>query len=302
MSYSYVIDPVAWGVEHQVCSQGRVPIGSVTGNRPKSHLRNIMTQRAELLDQPEPEEHFVQLYGKDDRLLTRNVSRYLSEGLRRGDGLLVIATAEHRGSMVRQLNGERTYTRAVLEGRLVFLDAQATLNRFMVDGEPDQVRFERIIGEALAGVRTRAVHSGIRAYGEMVGVLWKAGQFSAAVRLEELWNELLQAGNVSLFCAYPIDVFSPEFQAASLDALLCAHTHVVPTDSALEGALNRAMDEVLGDRVDDLRRLIQANHRPAWAVIPKPEAIILWLRNNLPGSAERILDRARQYYQLAASA
>jgi len=40
----------------------------------------------------------------------------------------------------------------------------------------------------------------------------------------------------------------------------------------------------------------------AWAVIPRPEAIILWLRNNLPGSAERILDRARQYYQLAASA
>jgi hypothetical protein len=136
----------------------------------------------------------------------------------------------------------------------------------------------------------------------MVGVLWKAGQFSAAARLEEFWNELLQASDVSLFCAYPIDVFSSEFQAASLDALLCAHTHVVPTDSALEGALNRAMDEVLGDRVDDLRRRIKANHRPAWAVIPKPEAIILWLHNNLPGSVDQILDRARQYYQLAASA
>jgi hypothetical protein len=259
-----------------------------------------MAARAELLEQPEPEEHFVQLYGKDDRLLIRNVSRYLSEGLRRGDGLLVIATAEHRSSMVRQLAGERTYTRAVLEGRLVFLDAEATLNRFMLDGEPDQARFQRTIGEALAGVRTRAVQSGIRAYGEMVGVLWKASQFSAAVRLEELWNELLLSSDVSLFCAYPIDVFSPEFQSESVDALLCAHTHLVPNDSALEGALNRAMDEVLGDRVDDLRRLIQANHRPAWAVIPKPEAIILWLRNNLPGSAERILDRARQYYQLAS--
>jgi DcmR-like sensory protein len=261
-----------------------------------------MAQRAELLDQPEAEEHFVQLYGKDDRRLIRNVSRYLSEGLRRGDGLLVIATAEHRGSMVRQLAGERTYTRAILEGRLVFLDAEATLARFMVDGEPDQARFERIIDEALAGVRARAVHSGIRAYGEMVGVLWKASQFSAAVRLEELWNELLHSSDLSLFCAYPIDVFSPEFQSESVDALLCAHTHLVPTDSALEDALNRAMDEVLGDRVDDLRRLIQANHRPAWAVIPKPEAIILWLRNNLPGSAERILHRARQHYQLAASA
>ena len=261
-----------------------------------------MTQCAELLDQPKPEEHFVQLYGKNDRLLTRNVARYLGEGLRRGDGLLVIATAEHRGSVVRQLAEERTYTRAVLEGRLVFLDAEATLNRFMVDGEPDRARFERIIGETLRGVRGRAVHSGIRAYGEMVGVLWKAGQFSAAVRLEELWNQLLDSSDVSLFCAYPIDVFSPEFQAASVDALLCAHTHLVQTDSALEGALNQAMDEVLGARVDGLRRLIQANHRPAWAMIPKPEAIILWLRNNLPGSVDQILDRAREYHRLAASA
>ncbi|MEA2724113.1 MAG: hypothetical protein QOH59_1884, partial [Gemmatimonadales bacterium] len=47
-----------------------------------------MTSCAELLDQVDPEEHLVQLYGKDDRLLTRNISRFLAEGLRRGDGLL----------------------------------------------------------------------------------------------------------------------------------------------------------------------------------------------------------------------
>jgi hypothetical protein len=45
----------------------------------------------EILDQPQPEEHFVQLYGADDRVLTTNVSRYLVEGLRRGDGLLSTA-------------------------------------------------------------------------------------------------------------------------------------------------------------------------------------------------------------------
>jgi hypothetical protein len=261
-----------------------------------------MMPRSDLLDQPQAEEHFVQLYGKDDRLLTRNVARYLSEGLRRGDGLLVIATAEHRGTLVRQLTEERAYSKAVLEGRLVFLDAETTLNRFLVNGEPDQSRFESIIGEALRGVRSRAVQSGVRAYGEMVGVLWTAGQFAAAVRLEELWNRLLQASDVSLFCCYPIDVFSPEFKASSVDALLCAHTHVLPTDSALEGALNRAMDDVLGTRVEGLRGLMQTNHRPAWAAMPKAEAIILWLRNNLPGSADQILNRAREYYQLAVSA
>jgi hypothetical protein len=261
-----------------------------------------MSLPAKLFEHPEPEEHFVQLYGKDDRLLTRNVSRYLSEGLRRGDGLLVIATAEHRRSLVGLLTEERAYSRAVLEGRLVFLDAQGTLSRFMVDGEPDQGRFESVIGEALQKVRSRAVHTGIRAYGEMVGVLWQAGELAAAARLEELWNQLLKASDVSLYCAYPIDVLSPEFHHASIDALMCSHTHLVPSQDALEIALDKAMDEVLGGRADGLRNLIQANHRPAWAAIPKAEEIILWLRNNLPGSAEKILDRAREYQKLSASA
>jgi hypothetical protein len=273
----------------------------MTGERQQSYPGNAMTPRAELLEHPLPEEHFVQLYGKDDRLLIRNVSRYLSEGLRRGDGLLVIATAEHRGTLVRHLSGERAYPKAVLEGRLVFLDAETTLNRFLVDCEPDQSRFEGIIGEAIRGVRARAGHNGVRAYGEMVGLLWKDGRFSAAVRLEELWNRLLESSDVSLFCSYPIDVFSPEFKASSVDALLCAHTHLVPTDSAVEEALRRAMDDVLGARADGLRNLMQTNHRPAWASMPKAEAIILWLRNNLPGSADQILNRAREYYLLAAS-
>jgi hypothetical protein len=136
----------------------------------------------------------------------------------------------------------------------------------------------------------------------MVGLLWKAGEYTAAAHLEQLWNELLKQRDVSLFCAYPIDVLSPEFQAGKVDALLCAHTHLLPVDAALEAALNRAMDEVLGNRVDDLGHLMQGNHRPSWGAIPKAEALVLWLRNNLPGSADEILRRARQYYQPVALA
>lgn len=261
-----------------------------------------MSSCAELLDRLKPEEHVVQLYGSDDRLLTQNVGRFLSEGLKRGDGLLVIATSEHRSTLARQLREESGYSRAVLEGRLVFLDAATTLARFMVDGSANAELFHAAVGEAVNGVRSRAVHSGIRAYGEMVGLLWKAGEYAAAVQLEELWNDLLKLGDVSLFCAYPIDVLSPEFEAGKLDALLCAHTHLLPVDGALEGALNRAMDEVLGGRVDDVRHLMQTNHRPTWAAIPKAEALVLWLRNNLPGSADEILGLARQYYRPVALA
>jgi hypothetical protein len=255
-----------------------------------------MTSCAEFLDEPEPEGHFVQFYGSDDRLLTKNVSRFLAEGLRRGDGLLAIAAPEHSGSVARQLREERGYSKAVLEGRLVFLDAQATLDRFMVEGQPNAELFESVIGEALKGVSARAGHTGVRAYGEMVGLLWRAGQRAAAAQLEGFWNNLLRSRNLSLFCGYPIDVFGEEFQVDRMDPLLCAHTHMLPVDDALESALNQAMNEILGPSVDGLRELIKANYHPAWGDVPRSEAAILWLRNNLPGSAKQILQLAQQYY------
>jgi hypothetical protein len=257
----------------------------------------------ELLDRLEAEHHVVQLYGSDDRLLTLNVGRYLGEGLRRGDGLLVIATPEHRTSLTRHLREDQAYPRAVLEGRLAFLDAEVTLSRFMQDGSPDPELLHSVVGEALKRVTARAVHSGVRAYGEMVGLLWKAGAEKAAISLEELWNGLLKQSEVSLFCAYPIDVFGPDFLPGRVDALLCSHTHLLPLDPALEQALALAMEEVLGPRLEGIRDLIQANHRPAWGQVPRAESLVLWLRNNLPGSADQILARARQHYleQSAAS-
>ena len=256
-----------------------------------------MTSCAELLDNVHPEGHLVQLYGKDDRLLTRNIGRFLTQGMRRGDGLLMIASPEHSGSVARALRQEPAYSKAVLEGSLVFLDAQATLDRLLLDGQPDRELFNAVVGEALRGVQARAGHTGIRAYGEMVGLLWIAGQREAAVRLEALWNGLLRSSDISLFCAYPIDVFAEEFRSENVDAVLCAHTHMIPIDEQLEGALNRAMDEVLGERVTSLRALIKTNHRPSWGEVPRAESIILWLRSNLPGSASQIMNLARQYYQ-----
>jgi hypothetical protein len=141
---------------------------------------------------------------------------------------------------------------------------------------------------------------GLRAYGEMVGVLWKARQFAAAIRLEQLWNRLLEQSSFSLYCAYAIDVFGREFEVSNLDGVLSTHTHMVPaqSDGTLETALNRSMNEILGPKADALRVLIKANYRPAWAVIPAAESILLWLRKNLPGQVDQIVARAQQHYQL----
>jgi hypothetical protein len=252
-----------------------------------------MSSCRELLDGLKPPEHVVQFYGDDDRLLIQNVGRFLSEGLKRGDGLLVIATPEHRTSLTGSLRSESGYSRAVLEGRLMFLDARATLDRFLVDGYPDPELFESVIGESLRRVGIQAVHTGVRAYGEMVGLLWTTGEREAAVQLEHLWNDLLSQSEASLFCSYPVDVLSHEFESGKVDRLLCTHTHLLPSDPALQNALDRAMDEVVGLRLQDLR----PQFRGQWGAVPPAEALVLWIRSNMRDSADQILARAREYYQ-----
>jgi len=300
------------GMSNVPCAIGEYAEGTDDRLRAASSFRHCsntravlflcMSYAARLLEHPEPAGHFVQLYGEDDGLLIKNVARYLAEGLRRGDGLVVIATPEHSEPIARELRQDRAYSRAVLEGCVVFLDAEATLAELTVGEHPDPDRFKAVVGETVTRVQQRAGHSAVRGYGEMVGLLWKAGRFSDAVLLEECWNGLLDSSNLRLFCAYPIDVFGHDFQVEKVDQVLCAHTHMLPVDDALESALNLAMDEVLGARMLALRGLMKANHRPSWGVVPKSEALILWLRNNLPGTADEILRLARHYYRPPAAA
>ena len=259
---------------------------------------------SQILGTPKPHGHFVQLYDGDAKILSINVARYLCDGLIDNEGGIVIATAEHGAAILAELQKLGVNTSQVIdESRLLMLDAQCTLGEFMIDGHPDWNRFEKAIGAAMRKVEA-AGPARLRAYGEMVGILWTAGQYTAAVRLEEFWNKLLEGDKFSLYCSYPIDIFAKDFQISGVDALLCDHTHLIPTgtDECLENAINRAMDERLGARARGLRLLIKANYRPSWAVLPKAEGIILWLRNNLPHDAEEILNLARQYYRASEPA
>jgi MEDS: MEthanogen/methylotroph, DcmR Sensory domain len=253
-----------------------------------------------LLDNQEPHGHLVQFYQADDALLTSNVVDFLTDGLKRGDALLVITTPERNAAFTAGLaEAGIDPTTAIRERKLLFADAEQTLRRFMLDGEPDWMRFERTIGALIREVRPQHDHGGLRAYGEMVGILWQEGQFAAAIHLEQLWNNMMSAKAFHLFCAYPIDVFGKDFDSETLDPLLCAHTHLVPAgrNQDLNSAVQRAIDDVLGSDAHALRARIEADQNPSWASIPEAESAILWLRNNLPQHADEILLQARQHYQ-----
>ena len=245
-----------------------------------------------------PHQHFVQFYTADADALVLNVTRYISEGLRNGESAIVIATRAHTELFRRALEPACDVRSAEADRRLLFFDAEETMARFITDGSPDWARFEATIGAAIAQL---APGSGVRAYGEMVGVLWEAGQYSAAIVLEDYWNRLLQSKQLPLFCAYPIDVFDREFQMCGVEALLCDHSHVISSGAPdiLHASVSRAIDERLGSGAGEGCGLTAENRNESWATLPPAEAAILWLRTNAPEHADSILSRARQYYHAA---
>jgi hypothetical protein len=247
-----------------------------------------------------PQRHVVQCYGSDAEQLFQNVGRYFAEGFAVGDGALLIATPAHNEAFIAAMAREGIDTGAAMrEGRLVVRDAQETLDQLLVDSQPDGDHFDIVVGGLIRTMRKDSEHRGLRVYGEMVGVLWKGWQFAAALRLEEYWNKLLTQEDVSLYCAYPIDIFGLEFDPKVVHQVLCAHTDLVPSAGNLSVALERAMEDVLGPRVDGQWPRIKAHDE--WGTLPSAEATVLWLRANLPYGADRILRRAQEHLRAGAA-
>jgi hypothetical protein len=252
-------------------------------------------------DEAECGSHLAQLYGDDGTAMVRTAARYLRRALRRGEGLAIIATARHAEGITQALEREAMFGPRERAGLVLLVDADATMARLMVDGQPDAGQFERLIGGPIRDLR-EAAGRGVRIFGELVGLLWSAGEPSAAQRLEEYWNVLLRDRDFDLFCPYPIDVFGEEFAVQRVDALLCSHGRVITADRRLESSVRRAMREVLGVKAEGVELLMETLDRPYWALLPKAEAMILWLKNVLPDEALTILGRARAYQEIARAA
>jgi len=165
--------------------------------------------------------HALYLYESDDALVGM-VAGFLADGLQAGDAVVVIATDSHAAGFRARLTARGLDTEAAgAAGRLCFIDARAMLDLLLVDGEPDRARFDAHIGGTFA--RAAMVGAGVRAYGEMVDILWREGRQSAAIRLEELWNQLATVRPFSLLCAYAIGGFHGDSGPEELRSVCSLH-------------------------------------------------------------------------------
>ncbi len=174
-------------------------------------------------------DHFVQIY-KSDETLTDSVAGFMADGLWQSELTLVVATQAHRNALEEKLRARGVdLVSAVVAGQYIAVDAAETLDKFMVDGMPDKARFDAVVG----GLVRRATRGGrvLRAFGEMVAILWQQGNAPAAIALEKLWNELSRERPFALFCAYPHSCFDTENGGMTLEHVCSTHTQVIPVEA-----------------------------------------------------------------------
>lgn len=182
------------------------------------------------LAEPDAHTHVVQFY-EDETFLFETVGRFLAAGLLAGERLLVIAEKHHGDAFRHRLVGLDAQG-AIDGGRLLFADANETLAKLMVDGMPDAARFRDVLARLLASLGGDGEDPApVRAYGEMVDVLWREGNAKAALRLEELWNDARNEHQFSLLCAYSMGHFYKEGDAGHFQDVCRSHTHVMPAES-----------------------------------------------------------------------
>jgi hypothetical protein len=233
----------------------------------------------ELLRHPNQGDHMVQVC-QDGEFLGEALGEYIGTGLNCGEAALVIARPEQRAKL------------SPGRDQLKLLDAEETLARIMTGGIPEWRSFQDIVGRAIAELRRRFVR--VRVYGAMVDLLWQRGRGEAALKLEEYWNALGRVHRFSLLCAYSMDPLAASAYGGPLERVCRAHTHLIPVRdyNRLNDAVSEASRKVLDRPLAQMLLSLSANHRPA-THMPLGQATLIWLKQNMPRTADKILSEVR---------
>jgi hypothetical protein len=171
--------------------------------------------------------HAVQFY-KDEGSLASTVAKFLVDGMDAGEPGVVIATPGHTTGILRELRTLGADTHELRRtGELQLFDARKMLSAFMVNRLPDALMFRSNVGDVIERLCANRLPCPIRAYGEMVDLLWQEGNETGAIRLEILWNQLASTYDFALLCGYAVGHFYKETRDSRFEEVREQHTHVV---------------------------------------------------------------------------
>ena len=232
-------------------------------------------------------EHALQLYQEESCLLDA-LAEFVAAGLRLEEGVVIIGSTPRWELLLERLRTSSSDPRAhVLRGQLRLLGTH--LLRISI---ANRQHFNELVGGALSLARARFER--VRVFSELTDVLWREGDRANARLVERYWKPLLGVHDFRLLCSCRMDSLEGRSYDGSLQVLCDAHTHVHPSFDAtgFEDAVSGAIAEVLDARLASMLHAMSVARRPA-AHMPPAQAMLFWLKENMPRTAEKVLSRAR---------
>jgi hypothetical protein len=175
-------------------------------------------------------EHALHVYSGDSGLAT-TVAAFLSPAFAEESAILSIGTRAHVAAIEQRLRTDGyDVDGALRHGRYLSMDAERIIPSLLRDGLPTSQTFDDLVGSRLRHLT--ASHGNVRAFGEIVSLLWRDGKRAAALRLEDLWNESLGYHPLSLVCGYSERVVG----RTPSERIVTAHTRLIDeSGSSLSG-------------------------------------------------------------------
>jgi hypothetical protein len=255
-----------------------------------------------LLSTAGPRDHIVQLY-QDQQFLNRAVCRFTAGAIANGEGVILVPTIAHWDAFRPRLEAEGVDVKAAeQQGQLTIVDADNLLPSFMRDGMPDSLVFMGLAANVVSQARGGGRYPKVRWWGEMVNILWERGEVAASMNLEDQFDQLAHEQDIAIFCSFLMDNFDGDVHARMLPRLGENHSHLIPVEdySRLERAVADALRDTVGP---DESRILEGqllSHYPVPFRMPRPQALLLALRQTLPLIADDVLRRSRTLYQATA--
>jgi DNA-binding NarL/FixJ family response regulator len=172
--------------------------------------------------------HEVQFYS-DDALLLDTFARFIAVALKSGRAAIVVITDSHRDGLVSRLKSQGLdVDAATQQGTYLQLDVNKTFSTFMVNDMPDSARFFPLVDGLIeaAAKAARQEHHGVVVCGEGTSVLWAEGKADAAIRLEQLWDEVGKTLGVDILCGYALSSFHGEEDEHVFQSICAEHSAV----------------------------------------------------------------------------
>lgn len=169
-------------------------------------------------------DHVVQLFDGEDSLIA-GASGFLLDGLARRETVLAVTGGHRWAGITQQMTEAGTdVSYPSVASRVTWIDATSLAGQIAPDGRVRTDVFDRTVG----GTVRRLARPGrtLCIYGDLVDVLAQRGDFTAAHKVEELWNVLAAQHRFRLFCGYDAAHFGDPRTRGALAAICRQHRRV----------------------------------------------------------------------------